>query len=151
MRSGGITIQDRDVEDENKNRMPSIPRKPEYKDIMLITPSKTRLSFFMNEFIKRDIPFRVEGKVLFNECPALYSLSLVMEAVADPFNDKARFAAEKLSGLNVSETAIFEYAKKAKQMSPAAVFSMIMDDEFGAIIVWTRIWFNIVNKVNFLI
>ena len=127
--SGGVTIQDRDIRDENNNVKPSILRKPEYKDIMLITPRKTRLSFFMNEFIKRDIPVKVEGKVLFNECPALYSLSLVMEAVADPFNAKARFAAEKLSGLNVSETAIFEYAKKAKQMSPAAVFSMIMDDE----------------------
>lgn len=122
--SGGITIQDRDSEGK-----PSLPRKPEYKDIMLITPQKTRLTFFMNEFIKRDIPFRVEGKVLFNECPALYSLSLVMNAVADPFNAKARFAAEKLSGLNLTETEIFEYAKKAKQMSPAAVFTMIMDDE----------------------
>ena len=107
----------------------NLPRRICFKDIMLITPGKTHLEFFLKEFIARDIPFKVEGKVLFSECPALKSVSTVLQAVADPFDAKARFAAEKLSDLDITEEKIFSYASKARQMSPAAVFSMIMDEE----------------------
>ena len=107
---------------------PDIPIN-DFKDFMLITPSKTHLSHYMNALADAGIPFRIEGKVLFNECEALRSISYLMSAVADPFEAKAVFAAEHLSGCRISSKEILEYSLRAKFMSPAAVFSMLLEEQ----------------------
>jgi len=107
---------------------PDIPVN-DFKDFMLITPSKTHLSYYMNALSVRDIPFRIEGKVLFNECEPLISLSYLMSAVADPFDAKAAFAAKHLSGCRISDDEIHEYSLRAKDMPPAAVFAMLLEEQ----------------------
>ncbi len=69
------TIRSRDGEQE---------RLVTYQDIMLITPVKTKLAQYIQSFSQQGIPFRMEGKVLFSECPSLVALSRIFAAVANP-------------------------------------------------------------------
>lgn len=107
---------------------PDIPIN-DYKDFMLITPGKGHLSHYMNALSDAGIPFRIEGKVLFNECEALRSISFLMSAVADPFDAKAVFAAKHLSGCRISDDEIHEHSLRGKDMSPAAVFTMLFEEK----------------------
>ena len=107
---------------------PDIPVN-DYKDFMLITPVTTHLSYYMNALSERGIPFRVEGKVLFHECEPLICLSFLMSAVADPFDAKAAFAAKHLSGCSITDDEIHEYSLRAKEMSPAAVFTLLLEEQ----------------------
>ena len=108
--------------------LPDIP-VTDYKDFMLITPGKGHLSHYMNALSEVGIPFRIEGKVLFHECEPLISLSHLMSAVADPFDAKASFAAKHLSGCSITDDEIHEYSLRAKEMSPAAVFKMLLEEQ----------------------
>ena len=119
-----VTIQDRD-----ENGSACQPRPASYKDFMLITPGKTHLGYYMNALSAAGIPFRVEGQVMFSQCPALFSLSCLMAAVADPMDKKAVFSSMALSGCDITREKIFEYSSRAKQMSPAGVFSMLLEEE----------------------
>ena len=60
------------------------PRLVTYQDIMLITPRKTKMGDYIQIFAQQDIPFRVEGKVLFSQCPSLVAASRIFAAVASP-------------------------------------------------------------------
>ena len=60
------------------------PRQVSYQDIMLITPRKTKMGAYIQVFTQQGIPFRIEGKVLFSQCPALVTVSRIFAAVASP-------------------------------------------------------------------
>lgn len=60
------------------------PRLVTYADIMLITPKKTRMSGYIKSFTQNEIPFRIEGDVLFSLCPSLVAVSRIFNAVANP-------------------------------------------------------------------
>ena len=60
------------------------PRMVTYQDIMVITPRKTKMGSYIQLFTGQGIPFRIEGKVLFSQCPALVAVCRVFAAVADP-------------------------------------------------------------------
>ena len=107
---------------------PEVPVN-DFSDFMLITPSKTHLSMYMNALSSKGIPFRIEGKVLFSECSALRSISYLMSAVADPFDAKALYAAKHLSGCRICDEDIHRYSTRAKCMSPASVFTMLFEEE----------------------
>lgn len=107
---------------------PDIPIN-DFRDFMLITPGKTHLSLYMNALSEYGIPFRIEGKVLFHECEPLISISHLMSAVADPFDAKAVFAAIHLSGCRITRDEIHAYSLRAKGMSPAAVFTMLLEEQ----------------------
>ncbi len=62
-------------------------RTVSYRDIMIITSAKKQLSRYVNAFTAAHIPFRVEGDIDFNECPALRDLVAVYKAVACPDNN----------------------------------------------------------------
>ena len=55
-----------------------------YQDIMLITPRKTKMGDYIRSLTEQAIPFRIEGKVLFSQCPALVAVSRIFAAVASP-------------------------------------------------------------------
>ena len=65
-----FTIQDTKAKD---GVVPD-PRKINFGDIMVITYSKKMLKFYMNALRCADIPFIIEGNVLFDDCPALTAL-----------------------------------------------------------------------------
>lgn len=60
------------------------PRLVTYQDIMLITFRKTKMGNYIQTFTEQEIPFRIEGKVLFSECPALVTATHIFSAVASP-------------------------------------------------------------------
>lgn len=59
-------------------------RMVNYQDIMLITPRKTKMGDYIRSLTEQAIPFRIEGKVLFSQCPALVAASRIFAAVASP-------------------------------------------------------------------
>lgn len=67
-----------------KERGDTEKRMVTFKDIMLITPRKTKLSLYMQTFTEMGIPFKVEGKVLFSDCPALITISKIFSAISNP-------------------------------------------------------------------
>ncbi len=105
------------------------PRALSCRDIMVITPSKKHMGEYMRAMSAAGIPFRVEGKVLFSDCPALSLITYVMSAAADPYSGKYRFALDSVSGCDIAEDALADFRKKAEAMSPAAFFSYVMDRE----------------------
>ena len=107
----------------------TVLRRPGYRDIMVITRGKGHLPMYMKSLKDAGIPFRVEGKTIFSSCPALKSISYMLSAAADPFDKKAVFAAEKLSGCVMDEKKIFGYYDRSRKLPPSALFSLLMDEE----------------------
>lgn len=105
------------------------PRHPSYGDFMIITPGKTHMTYYMQALSTWGIPFRVEGKLLFDSCPALKMVCSLMSAAADPYDRKRRFVLDSLSGCSVAEGVLLDYQKISKSMSPAAFFSLLVDRE----------------------
>ncbi|TDP60550.1 3'-5' exonuclease [Aminicella lysinilytica] len=123
MNDPAMTIQDKD-----RNSVASLPRKLEYRDFMVITPGKGHLSEYMNALSDTGIPFRIEGEVLFGQCPALIAVSHLMSAVADPFDKKNLFAACYLSACDITKDSLGDYHAMALTISPAAVFTMLLEE-----------------------
>lgn len=65
------------------------PRLVTYKDIMLITPGKGKMGDYIRIFTEQAIPFRIEGKVMFSQCPSLVTVSRIFSSIANP--DSLRF------------------------------------------------------------
>ena len=105
------------------------PRHPSYGDFMIITPGKKHMTYYMQALAAQGIPFRVEGKLLFDSCPALQMVSAIMASAADPYDKKHKFALNSLSGCRITEDALQEYFQLGRSMSPAAFFSLILDRE----------------------
>lgn len=119
-----ITIQDRD-----ENGCACLPRPAQYRDFMLITPGKEHLGYYVKALSDAGIPFRIEGKVILNDSPALLALSKLLSAVARPFDKHCIFAATTLSGCKISTEKILDYHNRAKQMSPSGVYNMLLEEE----------------------
>ena len=68
-------------------------RQVNYQDIMLITPATTRMGSYIQAFVAQEIPFRIEGEVLFSQCPSLVAVCRVFAAVADPHSRQALIGA----------------------------------------------------------
>ncbi len=121
VQSDNITIQDRDGTLRNAN----------YSDFMVITYRKTNLVYYMNAMNEAGIPYRIEGKVLFHECPALYSLSNWLLAIAYPNDKKREFAKTYLSGLENQDSDIQYYVQlcKMKGLSSVALFNILLNDK----------------------
>ncbi len=122
-------VNDPDVTIQVREGDKTVVRRPEFKDFMIITPSKTHMSYYMNSFSENEIPFKIEGKLLFNECPALIMIYRIMSAVADVYDRKSRFVLSSLSGCDISKDELDEYVQKSKNLSPAALFALILDKD----------------------
>ena len=105
---------------EKENKEGAEIRKITYKDFMIITPVKTRLADFMQEFIARNIPFRVEGKVVFHDCPALMQAAKIFAALAHP--------AEKIYQVGAGNTHLLEdKGFHINDLSSAALLGLILE------------------------
>ena len=131
-------------------------RTVNYQDIMLITPAKTRMGDYIQAFVKQGIPFRIEGKVLFSQCPSLIAVSRIFAAVAAPYSLQALIGALscKRFGFDLNRLhrlvneghslSIFkplpedeplgtaleqlgQLVRRSQQLSAAALFSLILD------------------------
>lgn len=81
-------------------------RNPIYKDFMLITPTKTKLGDYMLVFKANGIPFKIEGKALFNECPAFKLITKIFGAIANPSNNTRVFGVLESDYFNLDKKEI---------------------------------------------
>ena len=87
-------------------------RRLQFGDFMLITISKAMLAGYSRELERLGIPYRVEGNVLFDECPPLRAVAEVFIAAAQPENGIAVYRALKgaLTGLDEEEIRAYRAA-----------------------------------------
>ena len=93
------------------------PREIRYGDFMLITPGKGRLQEYTAMFVKYRIPFRVEGKIIFRECPALCSLVTIYRAAALPSEARYLYAALKDPVYHFSDADLINLKKKGLRLN----------------------------------
>ena len=77
-----------------------------YSDFMLITPTKTRLAEYMKVFTENGIPFYVEGRTVFKECPALIEIVKLFDVFAKPGDRHALYKALIGKTLNYHRTQL---------------------------------------------
>lgn len=68
-------------------------RSVNYGDIMVITPTRTRLHNYLAYFRSRNIPVYIEGDTDFGSCAILCAMSVLLNAVANPTNSVKLFSA----------------------------------------------------------
>ena len=71
----------------------TITRTIRYSDFMIITPSKSKLADYMKAFKEAGIPFYVEGRTVFKECPALIEIVKLFDVFAKPGDRHALYKA----------------------------------------------------------
>lgn len=94
-----------------------------YSDFMVITKNKTVIDDCLREFVNHSIPYRVEGKVLFQECPALKATIAAFRAAAVPEVREYTFVARRL-GFDIDRLKSLN-----SNMMPTALFDLILDKE----------------------
>lgn len=111
-------------------------RTVSYRDIMLITPRKTHLASYMQAFAAHGIPFRVEGSVSFDECPALTLISKLFSIAANPTDSAALIGALTSARYKISLNEIHAlkkqgyefhlFAENNEKIKPSAALSDAM-------------------------
>lgn len=115
--------------DNDKFTVEDPPRKIQYGDIMIITYKKTHLKYYMDSFRENNIPYWVEGNVLFDDCPSLKCLNALVGLILDPNNIKSKVVAELLTKSNLDVDKL-DYYKKKSLFKPASAFiSLLIDKE----------------------
>ncbi len=94
----------------------------QYKDIMIITSGKKQLGRYVNAFTANNIPFKVEGDIDFNECPALCDLVSVFRAVACPDNNYYLYDALNSRPFGISPEIMMEIKDEIKNIKTAGSF-----------------------------
>ncbi len=146
-------IVERDGNKEDYGKL----RRIAYKDFMIIFASKRPIAACIAEFAREEIPVRVEGKVLFEECRALRTISDIYKAVSlrDPIslisvlygpvfgfneNDLTKYKNEgndirldllkeySDSGIEGALKKLAQTAKEIVSLTPSALFEKIVDD-----------------------
>ncbi|MBQ2657619.1 MAG: UvrD-helicase domain-containing protein [Erysipelotrichaceae bacterium] len=133
------------IPDDNGNL-----RSVTYRDIMIITKTKPAIEKYTKIFTENGIPFRVEGSIDFNECPALMELIDLYNYVSDPGNNLYLYGAlnsgiyrnEDLSSyLDVLKNPeliqekegdavlddLYDLTQRARELSPAALFALLIE------------------------
>ena len=59
-------------------------KPPKFRDIMVITYRKSNTAAIAKQLSETGIPVRVEGKIVFDECPALHTAAKLFAAAASP-------------------------------------------------------------------
>ncbi len=84
-------------------------RKIQYRDIMVITPSKDKLAPIEEALNERNIPTRVEGNVPFEANHALKEAAAIFSAMADPYDAIAVHHAVSGKVIGISNEEIAGY------------------------------------------
>ena len=94
----------------------------QYRDIMIITGAKKQLARYINAFTAVHIPFRVEGDIDFNECPALKDLVAVYKAAVCPGNNFYLYEALTSRVFNASSEVIMNIRDEIKDIRKTGTF-----------------------------
>lgn len=119
-----------------KDRSSGILRELQYRDFMIITPQKSSLGVFRDVLGRLDIPVKIEGKIIFGDCPALVAVSEIMLAVSDINKTQALYCALKNPIFAVTDNELSRLEAKGFRMGLYYDNSEVLKDEshFGKII-----------------
>lgn len=118
-----------EIVDNDKYTIEDPPRKIKYKDIMIISYRKKHLKFYMDALLENNIPYWVEGNVLFDDCPALTALSAILNYVLNPENKKMEDAVNLLTADPIDQNIAFEYKKKSTYLTSVSLASLLIDEQ----------------------
>ena len=100
-------------------------RELDYRDFMVITPSKTRLQEYTAQFTRHNIPYKVEGKIVFSESEALKDIVNIYQCVVNPNDNRYFFAVLKGSVFRLSDDDITSLQRHGMKMKLGSDISRI--------------------------
>ena len=131
---------------ENKNLYIEKGKSIQFKDFMVLTRTTTHLKEYMKAFRENEIPFKVEGETLFNDCEAFKTVVSIIGAIAYPqsksfiynaltnalFNEKEEniiindISAIDINSSLVSLKELSKFYALVKDKSPSAIYQEII-------------------------
>ena len=95
-----------------KGKGDTAEREITYRDIMLITPGKEILQQYADRFTKDDIPYYVEGRIVFSESEALKTTICLYNSIVSENESPYLYASLKSDLFSVSENGLANLKKK---------------------------------------
>ena len=90
---------------------------PRFSDIMVITHAKTRISAIAKELSAAGIPVHVEGRIVFNDCPALTAAVDLFSAAAAPTDAMSIYRALTSAAFCIPYQMIQDYCSIGGKLS----------------------------------
>ena len=90
---------------------PSEFRPSKFRDLCVLMPRRTALSYLENAFVLNDIPYVLEGQAPIFESQTVHELSNNLSAIDDPTDQEAITAALKSPAWGCSDQDLYEWAK----------------------------------------
>ena len=114
-------ITERDRTKENYGSLRNIT----FKDFMIIFSSKNPIASCIDAFNKEEIPVKVEGKVLFEDCEALKTIASIYKAVTSNGDIISLIAALYTSvfGLNENDLTLYKSKGNSFKIDPDKEYS----------------------------
>jgi len=95
----------------------ALPRPIEYRDFMVITPSKAPIREIVRKLEERGIPGRIEGSVSFRSCEALVMTARLFSALANPRDAGAVYGALLSGFFPTSEDDVISFRNDGGRLS----------------------------------
>lgn len=127
--TGNLVTIINEIVDNEKYTIEEPPRKINFKDIMVITYKKAHLKFYMDALRKNNIPYYVEGNVLFDDCPALTALSAILNLIVAPKSKKAKVGVDLLTVDGMDPETVNEYKIRSANLTPVSLASVLIDEQ----------------------
>ena len=86
-------------------------RASKFRDLCVLMPRRTALSYLENAFVANDIPYVLEGQAPIFESQTVHELSNNLAAIDDPTDQVAITAALKSPAWGCSDQDLYEWAK----------------------------------------
>ncbi|MBT3863205.1 MAG: UvrD-helicase domain-containing protein [Chloroflexi bacterium] len=85
-------------------------RKSDYRDLCVLMPRRTALSYLEDAFFKHEVPYILEGQAPIFESQTVHELSNNLIAIDDPTDQVAIVAALKSAAWGCSDQDLYEWA-----------------------------------------
>jgi ATP-dependent exoDNAse (exonuclease V) beta subunit len=102
-------------------------RQSSYRDLCVLMPRRTALSYLENAFIDNGVPYVLEGQAPVFESQTVHDLSNNLVAIDDPTDQVAIVAALKSMVWGCSDQDLYEWAKSGRKFEYARE-TYIVDD-----------------------
>jgi ATP-dependent helicase/nuclease subunit A len=94
-------------------------RKSDYRDLCVLMPRRTALSYLEDAFFKHDVPYVLEGQAPIFESQTVHELSNNLVAIDDPTDQVAIVAALKSAAWGCSDQDLYEWASSDRKFEYA--------------------------------
>ena len=88
-----------------------------YSDFMVITPDKKNMDSYINALKVRNIPYYVEGRVLFHQCPSLILATSIYAALTDLSDEMSLYAVLRSPIFACTDADIYDYVHRVGESS----------------------------------